>query len=134
MSTIDPNKKIQKAHTEQEMRMALNDFISQKYALHIPPQVGDADMVLSDAITELIEAREKLASSGEMAAMAWGMANANNACISDLQRQVSLLHEEVFCTHANRPATRNQTLLGDVRELRRMVFSLQTEEAKESQP
>lgn len=53
------------------------------------------------------------------------------ACISDLQRQVSLLHKEVFCTHANRPATRNQTLLGDVRELRRIVFSLQEESKSE---
>lgn len=66
-------------------------------------------------------------SSGEMAAMAWGTANANNACISDLQRQVKLLHDEVFCTNTDRPATRNQTLLGDVRELRRLVSSLQGE-------
>lgn len=70
-------------------------------------------------------------SSGEMAAMAWGMANAHTACIQDLQRQVKVLMDEVFCTHTNRPATNNQTLLGDVRELYRLIYSLQGEEVKE---
>ena len=60
MSTIDSNKRMQKWRTEQEIRMALNDFISQKYALHIPPQVEDADMVLSDVIEELLQARKVL--------------------------------------------------------------------------
>jgi hypothetical protein len=66
--------------------------------------------------------------SGEMAAYAWGMANAHAVCIPDLQRQVQILMNEVFCTHADRPATRNQTLLGDVRELRRLVFSYKADE------
>lgn len=57
----DLNKKILKHRTELEMRMALNDFISQKYSLRIPPQVEDADMVLHDVINELLEARKKLA-------------------------------------------------------------------------
>lgn len=61
MTTVDSNKNIQRIRTELEMRMALNDFISQKYSLRIPPQVEDADMVLHDVISELLEARKKLA-------------------------------------------------------------------------
>lgn len=69
--------------------------------------------------------------SGEMAAMAWGMSNANNACISDLQRQVSALHDEVFCSFIDRPGDSNKTLLGHVNNLYRLVYSLQEEEGKE---
>jgi hypothetical protein len=69
-------------------------------------------------------------SSGEMAAMAWGMVNANNACISDLQRQVSLLHDEVFCACRNEPEDSNKTLLGHVNNLYRLIYSLQGEEDK----
>jgi hypothetical protein len=61
MTRIDPNKKIQKAHTEQEMRLALVALINGKHTLHIPPQVEDADMVFFDIIEELLEARKKLA-------------------------------------------------------------------------
>lgn len=68
--------------------------------------------------------------SGEMAAMAWGMSNANNACISDLQRQVSVLHDEVFCTDMNRPGDSNRTLLGHVNNLYRLIYALQGEESK----
>jgi len=73
-------------------------------------------------------------SSGEMAALAWGSVNAHTACISDLQRQVKILMDEVFCTHTNRPATRDKTLLGEVRELHRLVLSLQKEESKSDDP
>lgn len=69
-------------------------------------------------------------SSGEMAASAWGLANANNACISDLQRQVQILMDEVFCTNTNRPATSNMTVLGHIHELYRRVAELQGEENK----
>jgi hypothetical protein len=68
--------------------------------------------------------------SGEMAAMAWGLANANTICIKDLQRQVSLLHDEVFCTDIDRPGNSNKTLLGHVNNLYRLVYSIQGEEAK----
>ncbi len=69
--------------------------------------------------------------SGELAALSWGLANAHASYMKDLQRQVKLLQDEVFCTHTDRPATRNKTLLGDVRELRRLVYSLQGEDKKE---
>jgi hypothetical protein len=65
-----------------------------------------------------------------MAASAWGLANANNACISDLQRQVQVLMDEVFCTYTDRPATRNKTILGHIHELYRQVADLQGEDGK----
>lgn len=61
MTTIDPNKTIQKYRREEEMRYALATLINQGHTLHIPPQVEDADIVLSDVIEELLEARKKLA-------------------------------------------------------------------------
>lgn len=61
MTTIDPNKKIQKLRTEEEMRKALLQLLERKHMLSVPPQVEDADMVLSDVIEELLEARKKLA-------------------------------------------------------------------------
>lgn len=57
----DLNKKILKHRTEEAMRLALHQFINQEHELHIPPDSEDADMVLSDVIEELLEARKKLA-------------------------------------------------------------------------
>jgi predicted CopG family antitoxin len=60
MTNDDLKKKILKHRTEEDMRKALSDLIHQKYTLHVPPDSEDADMVLSDVIEELLEAREKL--------------------------------------------------------------------------
>jgi hypothetical protein len=60
MTTIDPNKKIQKIRTEDEIRKALLNLLERKHTLSVPPQVEDADMVLSDVIEELLEARETI--------------------------------------------------------------------------
>lgn len=61
MTTIDPNKTIQKYRREEEMRKALLQLLERKHTLSVPPQVEDADIVLSDVIEELLEARKKLA-------------------------------------------------------------------------
>lgn len=60
MTTIDPDKKIQRIRTEQEMRVALLNLLERKHTLSVPPQVEDADMVLSDVIEELLEARKTI--------------------------------------------------------------------------
>jgi hypothetical protein len=57
----DLKKKILKHRTEEEMHRALRQFIDQEHNLHIPPDDEDADIVLYDAIDELLEARKKLA-------------------------------------------------------------------------
>lgn len=60
-----------KRRTEEEMRDALNRFCQaawgparrgEMHIFSIPPQDTDADMILGDAIDELIEAREIIAS------------------------------------------------------------------------
>src|SRR2546429_4675317 len=60
MARITELKRIQKHRTEEEMNKALNQFIDQKHMLHIPPDDEDADVVLSDAINELVDARKKI--------------------------------------------------------------------------
>ena len=65
MSTIDFDKKIQKHRTEEEMRKALLQLLERKHMLSVPPQVEDADIVISDVIEELLEAREKLSKEQE---------------------------------------------------------------------
>lgn len=64
MTTIDPNKTIHKYRREEEMRKALLQLLERKHMLSVPPQVEDADMVLSDVIEELLEARKKLEQLG----------------------------------------------------------------------
>lgn len=60
MSTIDPNKKVQKTRTEKEMRKALSNLINRTHTMTVPPQDYDDDIVIMDIIAELLEAREKL--------------------------------------------------------------------------
>jgi len=57
---IDPNKKMQKIRTEDEIRQALSNATHGKLRMTVPPQVEDDDIVLYDAFKELLEAREKL--------------------------------------------------------------------------
>lgn len=57
MSTIDPDKKIQKVRTEEEIRKALQNCIHCKVTMCVPPQMDDDDIVLYDAFKELKEAR-----------------------------------------------------------------------------
>ena len=61
MTTIDPNKKIQRIRTEEEMRKALAAYTLDNVHMSIPPQSYDDDIVLSDVIEELLEARKELA-------------------------------------------------------------------------
>jgi len=60
MAKVNPNKRIQKRRTEQEMRNALADFLYGKAQRSIPPQDDDADVILTDCIEELLEARQML--------------------------------------------------------------------------
>jgi hypothetical protein len=53
------SKKIQKRRTEQEMRMALAHFCDGNPERCIPPQVDDSDIILNDAIEELLELRQE---------------------------------------------------------------------------
>ena len=54
MPKIDPNKKIQKQRTEQEMRFALQHFTANDD----PIDIDDAKIVLNDVIEELLEKRQ----------------------------------------------------------------------------
>jgi hypothetical protein len=58
---IDPNKKMQKVRTEDEIRQALSNACHGKLRMTVPPQVEDDDIVLYDAFKELLDARKKLA-------------------------------------------------------------------------
>jgi hypothetical protein len=55
---INPQKKIQKQRTEQEMRTALYDFRIGHPKLNI--DIDDTDTVFADVIEELLEKREIL--------------------------------------------------------------------------
>ncbi len=62
MAKINSEKTIQRRRTEDTMRQALTAFCNGTAERTIPPQVDDTDIVLNDAIEELLEARAKLAS------------------------------------------------------------------------
>lgn len=80
MTTIDPNKKIQRIRTEEEMRKALAAYTLDNVNMSIPPQSYDDDMVLSDVIEELLEARKKLSLLEPL----------RNAWISELEQRETL--------------------------------------------
>lgn len=58
MGKINPQKKIQKLRTEEEMRMALYDFRIGQPKLNI--DIDDTDTVFSDVIEELLEKRQMI--------------------------------------------------------------------------
>jgi hypothetical protein len=58
MVKTNPNKTIQRQRTEDEMRQALHALVTGKSTTSVPSQVDDDDVVLSDAIAELIEKRQ----------------------------------------------------------------------------
>lgn len=60
MTTIDTSKRIQRYRTAEEARHALQQFIDCKHTLHVPPQIDDADFVISDVIDELLDLREAI--------------------------------------------------------------------------
>ena len=60
MAKINENRKIQKYRTADEMHAALTAFCMGMQQQSIPPQTDDSDVVLSDAIAELLESRQKL--------------------------------------------------------------------------
>jgi predicted CopG family antitoxin len=64
MSTVDPNKKIQKMRTEQEMRWALL-ILQDGYSITAQSHVSEPDVIFSDVIEELLEARKILAAERE---------------------------------------------------------------------
>lgn len=57
MSKTITDKRIQKRRSEAEMRTALSELINNQHTLHIPPQIDDADTIINDVISELIDAR-----------------------------------------------------------------------------
>ena len=60
MAKVNDGKKIQKKRTADEMNAALADFCNGTPQRCIPPQVDDSDIVLSDAIAEVLELRAKV--------------------------------------------------------------------------
>lgn len=58
MNTIDSSKRIQRYRSSEEARHALTSFIYRAHRLHVPRQIDDADMVISDVIDELLDLRE----------------------------------------------------------------------------
>ena len=60
MAKISEGKPIQRKRTADEMHQALSDFCNGKQHMCIPPQVNDSDIVLSDAIAEVLELRAKV--------------------------------------------------------------------------
>jgi hypothetical protein len=63
MTTIDPNKHIQRQRTKDEIRQALSDMCHRKPTMHVPPQVEDTDVILYDAFKELLDLREQVQQS-----------------------------------------------------------------------
>lgn len=57
---INPSKTIQKFRTEDELRHAVYALCDGKAQRTIPPQVDDSDIVLLDAIAELLELRQQV--------------------------------------------------------------------------
>lgn len=53
--------------SEEQMRAALQAFLSDRWTLRIPPQPDDPDMILDAAITELLALRRTLAAIGALA-------------------------------------------------------------------
>lgn len=58
MAKLNENKRIQKRRTADEMRNALHALVAGTAQRSIPPQVDDSDIILTDAIEELLEARQ----------------------------------------------------------------------------
>lgn len=61
MPKVNPSKTIQKYRSKAELEHALNLFNVGTPERSMPPQVDDSDIVLADAIAELMEARQALA-------------------------------------------------------------------------
>lgn len=57
---INPSKSVQKHRTEEELRTALADLYHGTPKRNAPPQVDDSDIVLSDAIAELLHLRQQV--------------------------------------------------------------------------
>ena len=60
MAKIIQGKAIQRKRTADEMHNALGDFIAGTPQMSVPAQIDDSSVVLSDAIVELLESRQKL--------------------------------------------------------------------------
>jgi hypothetical protein len=58
---VNPQKTIQKHRSKDALDRALALFCAGTPERSIPPQVDDSDIVLSDAIAELMEARQSMA-------------------------------------------------------------------------
>lgn len=58
MARVNTQKRIQKRRTEAEMRKAVQAFIDGKAQRSIPPQDDDTDIILIDAIEEVLESRQ----------------------------------------------------------------------------
>lgn len=61
MAKVNTQKDIQKHRSKDQLDRALALFNAGKPERSIPPQVDDSDVVLSDAIAELMEARQAIA-------------------------------------------------------------------------
>ena len=60
MAKVDPRQRIQKYHTEDEMRQALHNFIMRQAGGSPFPQDDDDDVVLNDCIEEVLQSRQLL--------------------------------------------------------------------------
>ena len=61
MAKVDPRQKIQKYHTEDEMRQAQHNFIMKQAGGSPFPQDDDDDIVINDCIEEVLQSRALLA-------------------------------------------------------------------------
>lgn len=57
MAKVNPHKAIQKPRTEDEMRKALENLKAGKATISDPAQDWDDDVVIRDAIAELLQLR-----------------------------------------------------------------------------
>jgi hypothetical protein len=84
MTTIDPNKHIQRQRTKDEIRQALSDMCHRKPTMHVPPQVEDTDVILYDAFKELLELRTQVQKVQELEAKSQRIDTAVQTMIDNL--------------------------------------------------
>lgn len=101
------------------MRKALLNLLERKHTLSVPPQVEDADMVLSDAIEELLEARKKIALLDPL----------RNAWISELERRETL-RDRGDSWKVLEPMTDDPALTHEIAERTANALLVQYEEPK----
>lgn len=126
MSRITSNKGIEKRRTDQEMRDALDRLCkavhsrteveiseNRRACFSLPPQENDADIVLMDAINDLLEVRNLLDEARRMI----------NSLINDCEQCVSFSHDRNLSTKA-RAFNKRVDLEFEPVENKRLILSI----------